>query len=221
MRTILIALLTTLAEQIAVCENFVLNGQVYSFQTDGKFCFPDAYPAIKRTAEGLRRAAINSGNEPNLVDLIICVEPYFDENKFVVPAFWVRRFAEKAWSENISDANLQRLAEDQYKKELRTMSREDLNEIMSRITPNIKKETSIDISKMELFLISERPVLTAHFLQYTGFGGNVLNRVLMTVRAVNNELFFLYVSEPIGDYGFSDINYEKLLMQIADTLKSR
>ena len=204
--------------QIGAAETFIVDGQKYSFQTFGKYCAPNAYPGVKQSFDDVKRATINANAEPNIVHMMRCADPTYDGDVVIVPALWIRRI-DKTWPLSLSDEKLQPLAESSLAQQVPKMSKDEIKKILSKITTTLKAETSVELIEVTSFIYSNQPLSVASIVKNEALGKQYAGLNLGTVRAVNNELFLIYVSQPLGNYGFSDFDYEKALIQISNSIR--
>jgi hypothetical protein len=215
---LVLAFLMTIGTQIKARETFIVDGQKYSFQTFGEYCVPDAYPEVKQIINDVKRAAINANVEPNIVHMMRCADPTYDGDVLIFPTLWIRR-VDKTWPINWSDEKLQSMAKNSLAQEIPAMSNDDIGKVLSKITNSLKAETSVQLTDMSSFIFSNKPFSFAQIIKSEALGKQYIQFNLATVRAVNNELFFIYVSQPLGNYGFSDFDYEKALIQISNSIR--
>ena len=220
MRTILIVLMITLCTQVEARETFIVNQQKYSFQTFDEYCVPDAHPEVKQAINDVKRAAISAYAEPNFVHMMRCEDPKYDGDVLIFRALWIRRIEDKTWPLSLSDEKLQPLAESSLAQQVPKISKDDKKKILSKITNTLKRETSVELINVSSFIYSNQPLSVALIVKNEALGKQYTQLNLGTVRAVNNELFLIYVSQPLGDYGFSDFDYEKALIQISNSIRS-
>ena len=217
--TIILAFLITLSTQANSETFFSFKNTLYSFDEQNTFCKPNAL--FSQRFSSIEKAAKEAGVASNVVHMTQCGNAEATKGgKVVIPTLWIAPTEPKQWSKDLSDLGLQKTVDSLLKNQFPVMFNEPkIKDKLNNFLNTLNDDTSMTVAPSnEVFIVQIEPILIFLNISTFDFGNDKgLTPVYFTSRAVNNEIFNIYVNYPMG-YGFNK-DYLKLLNNIAVSLK--
>lgn len=199
-------------------ESFGFNGKEFWFDPISQYCNPDSYPSIKTSFEAINRSAKDAGYPENVVHMMFCAAPHDTGKNLVFPTMWIRPFSGKIGGG--SDKVLQKQIIKDLKKGVSELSKNRADELIAKISDGFALETGILVGiNGKPYIYSSDPFTVGMIVSYSSNNEELYFLSLYQIRVVKNELFFVYVNKPLGEFGFEDINFEKNLELISKSIR--
>ncbi|MDA8685024.1 hypothetical protein N9L81_05020 [Planktomarina temperata] len=199
---------------------FSHGGKTYLINDLNQYCTPEDGTALSLTFEQFAEAAVANGNTPNLVHLAHCLRKINDGTLEQTPTMWIRVHQNKVWDKSISDADLQKLWLTIYKTQIGSKLPEGVLNKAEDFANKLRPE-DMGIKLGEPFIVKNHDDYLSFgtLVEETINGRKIVHLTNATFKALNNDIFYIYVASPIHKDLLSQTELSNNLYFIAQSFK--